>query len=132
MDLADIHRQATATREFTEVIEGATFTLRLPTRLDSRIALARVLAVNEGETANDVLAIRVERESLMQAIVRWSDVPLRWVLGDVEPADAPCEFDRSVIGLLLDERPDVAEKLGAALFSRIKEFNALRDTAAKN
>jgi len=132
MDLADIHRQAAAAREFTEVIEGASFNLRLPTRLDSRIALTRVLSANPGETDNDVLALRVERESLRQAVFGWSDVPLRWVLGDVEPADATCAFDRTMVGLLLDESPDVADKLGHALFSRIKAFNATRDTAAKN
>lgn len=132
MNLADIHRQAQAAREFTEVVDGATFTLRVPTRLDSRVALARVLAANPGEPDNGVLAIRVERESLMQAIVRWSGVPLRWVLRDVEPADEQCAFDRTMVGLLLDERPVVAEQLGRVLFERIRAYNEARDTAAKN
>lgn len=132
MDLADIHRQATAAREFTEVIEGATFTLRLPTRLDSRVALARVFAAHPQEKDEGVLAILVERESLVRAIVGWSGVPLRWVLADAEPADAPCPFDAGMVPLLLDERPDVAEQLGRVLFDRIRSFNATRDTAAKN
>ena len=131
MDLAEIQRLAAAAREFTSSIDGATFSLRLPTRIDSRVALARVLAANPGE-AIDVLAIRVERESLVQAIVGWSDVPLRWVLGDAAPADELCAFDRAMVSLLLDEQPGVAELLGRDLFDRIRVWNETRDTAAKN
>ena len=131
MDLAEIQRAAAAAREFTIDIDGATFWLRLPTRLDSRIALARVLAANAGEQDNDVLAILVERESLRQAVVGWSDVPLRWVLVDA-PANEFCVLTRASVELLLDERPTVAERLGRELFARLRAFNEIRDTAAKN
>lgn len=131
MDLEEIQRHAAAAREFTSSIDGATFTLRLPTRLDSKLALARVLAAHRGES-NDVLAIRVERETLVQSLIGWADVPLRWVLRDAAPADEPCAFDRAVVGLLLDEQPGVAELLGRDLFDRIRAWNATRDTAAKN
>lgn len=132
MDLADIHRQATAAREFTEVIEGATFTLRLPDRLATRVAFTRVRAAHPDETSNNVLALLIQAETLKQAVVGWASVPLRWVLGDVEPADAPYEFERDGIELLLREKPDVADRLGTVLFERIRAFNATRDTAAKN
>lgn len=132
MDLADIHRQAQAAREFTECIDGATFTLRIPTRLDSRVALARVQAAHPGEQADMVLALLVERQSLVQAIAGWSGVPLGWVLRDAEPADQPCAFEPGMVGLLLDERPSVTEQLGRALFERMRAYNDQRDTAAKN
>lgn len=131
MDLAEIQRHAAAAREFTVVIDGATFTLRLPTRLESRVALARVLAAYPNES-NDVLAIRVERESLVQAIRGWSEVPLRWLLGDAAPGDERCAFERDMVSLLLDEQPGVAEVLGRDLFDRLRAFNETRDTAAKN
>lgn len=132
MDLADIHRQASAAREFTEVVEGATFSLRLPDRLDSRVAFARVRAAHPDEESNTVLAILIQSETLKQAVIGWAGVPLRWVLGDVEPADAPYAFERDAVELLLREKPDVADRLGAVLFERIRSFNATRDTAAKN
>lgn len=144
MDLSDIHRQALAAREFTETIDGATFTLRLPTRLDSRIALTRVLAAHPGETNNDVLALRVERESLIQAIVGWTGVPMHWVLpgATAEPpleacvsdAAPPAQFAYSpqCVALLLDTQPDHAETLGRELFNRVRRRNGVLDTAAKN
>jgi len=130
-DIDDIERQARAAREFTETIEGATFTLRLPTRLESRVALARVMAANAGETDNDVLAILVERETLRNAVIGWSGVPVSWILDDAADA-GEFAYRQAVVPLLLDERPDVADQLAGALFGRLKTYNSRRDTAAKN
>ena len=132
MDLAEIQRQALAAREISIVIDGASFTLRLPTRLDSQVALARVLAANKGETNDHVLALRIERETLLQAVSGWSGVPARWLVPDADPADAPCEFGRGLVAVLLDERPDICEQLGKTLFESMRLHNERRDTAAKN
>jgi len=132
MDIAEIQRQASAAREFNVQIDGAAFKLRLPTRLDSRVALARVLATHADESDNDVLAIHVERQALVQSVLRWDGVPMRWVLADTNDLKAQCEFQVGLVGLLLDERPDIADHLSRELFARLQAFNEIRDTAAKN
>lgn len=126
MDLDDIRRQALAAREFQRVIEHATFTLRIPTRHETTLAIRRA-----GPLEDEARLLVAERLLLEGAIVRWSGVRVRDVLPGHELAE-DLAYDRSAVGLLLDAQPDWARELGLAMVDHMAARNAAQDTAEKN
>ena len=126
MDLAEIQRRAQAARESTIEIDGATFTMRLPTPLETRVACVQAGGVVQSEQV-----LRAERIMLCGAIVGWSGVPLSWVLHDAETGEF-YEYSPEAVGLLLDQRAALAIVLGDQMSLRMHEWNERQGTAAKN
>lgn len=126
MELDDIRRHALAAREFQKVIEHATFTLRIPTRHETQLAIRR------GGPSDDVARLLVAERLLLEgALVRWSGVRVQDVLADHEFAeDLPHE--PAAVPLLLDAQPDWAHQLGVALMDAMASRQAAQDTAEKN
>lgn len=131
MELDDIRRQALAAREFPVAIEHASrrisFTLRIPTRHETRIALQR--AGPQDDAARLLVA---ERLLLEGAVVAWIGVRIGDVLPEHEPGSDELAFERSAVGLLLDAQPAWASELGLQLVDRMAQRNTAQDTAAKN
>lgn len=126
MDLAEIQRRAQAARESTLDVDGATFTLRIPTAYETRLACHQV---GDGGRAEQLL--RVERVLLLGALVGWVGVPLSWVLPDADPHEAYV-FSPDAVELLLDARPALAVALGDQLSARMQARAEQQGTAAKN
>lgn len=128
MDLADIKRAAMAAREFTEVVEHVTFTLRLPTPHEAECAAARLrFSADDDETT-----VRMRRALVEGAVVGWSGAIVGDVLPDHPAAAESFVWHRDAVGVLLDARPQWARLLWPPLLARLEARNAQRSSAEKN
>lgn len=133
-DHASIQRQAAAARAYEQPIDdapGVVFELRLPTRLDVKIAAVRA---NAHAAAGDPAAgLLIERHLLLAAITGWRGVCIGHLLPGAADAAQPYEHaPGAAVATLLDAQPDWADILGAGLIGRMAERRAEQDTAAKN
>jgi hypothetical protein len=128
MELADIKRNALAARQFSVEVASATFTLTIPTKMQSSICYTE--AATKGKF-DRVAMIRFQRSLMLTAVSGWSGVLLRHALPGHE-GDEPFDFDADGVELLMDAQPDWEETLTAKLLDKIAERKAKEDTAAKN
>lgn len=128
MDLEYIRRKALAARQFECAAGPATFTLRLPTKLESSIAYA---GANSAGKADSSAGLRFERALALLAVVGWSGVLVRHVLTKHQ-GDEPFAFEPGAAELLFDAQPEWEGVLLQALMSRVAERQAVEDTATKN
>ena len=128
MDLDYIARHAQAAREFTHAIGPVTFTLRVPTKLESSIAYtqAHTAAGRDGSAG-----VRFERALVVTVITGWSGVLVRHVL-TAHAGDDPLAFEPRAAAVLFDSQPEWEAGLLQALMTRVAERQAIEDTAAKN
>lgn len=129
-ELDYISRKARAAREFDCVAGPASFTLRVPTKLESSIAFAESL---DGRKRRDsVTSLRFERALVLQSVVGWSGVTVGHVLPDYTQPAEPFEFEPGAAELLFDAKPEWEGAVLQALMQRIAQRQAAEDTAAKN
>ncbi|MEW6169681.1 MAG: hypothetical protein AB1651_18605 [Pseudomonadota bacterium] len=121
MDLAEIARRQLAAREIRHSVDGRSFTLRLPTRHERKLVLARVCdeaqwraggVEGEAFVLPTELSMRVTRLLLERAIVGW-DVTLGDVLPEVdgEAGAEPLPWSATAVPLLLDAQPQWESEL---------------------
>jgi hypothetical protein len=125
MDLDDIRRKALAARTFDHAVGGVTFTLRLPTKLESTIAWTVANSERDGSAG-----VRFERALAEVAIAGWSGVSLRHILPD--HADEAFAFEPGAASVLLDAQPEWEASILQAVLQKITERQAAEDTAGKN
>jgi hypothetical protein len=126
-DLNDLRRKAQAAREFLVHEGGAVFTLRLPTAHETDIEALRARSEESASAAQGVLLMR---RLLEKAVVAWQGV-IGELLAPQGGSDA-VELSPEAVGLLLDNRPDIAATLYAAFVERAAARTAAREQAAKN
>lgn len=130
MDLADLKRRSLAARETSHEIDGRAFTLRVPTRHETTVAVRRASAGAGGDEA--AVYVIVRRNLLEAAIVRWSGVKV----GDMLPGEGDAGDDYphepGAVPFLLDAQTDWAAELSDKLVELIAARNSLQDSAAKN
>lgn len=120
MDWAAIQAQQRAAREIEAPAGGHSFTLRVPTRHEVNVAVARLLVAN-----GDGSVALLQRKLLELAIVGWNGPRMRDLLPASDDATPlPCE--PAAVPLLLDEQPELEDELGAALN---RAFAARRERA---
>ena len=99
MELDDIRRNAIAARQFEAVVDGVTFTLRVPTKLEASIAYME----STGSTSASS-QLRWQRALLVLAIVGWSGLRIAHVLLDTDGAFEfelrPWHWDRRCVWFL--------------------------------
>lgn len=127
MDIQTIKRRSMAARESTLLVNGRSFTLRLPTTFELTLLAQRASLSKDEPAASFVLL----RRALEQAVVGWDGVRVADLLPDSDDA-TPLAFDAEAVPLLLDAQPDVADALTAELASKIAARAARMDTAEKN
>lgn len=126
MDAADLKRKALASRQVQlEVAKSISFTLTLPTTLESSIAYSQASKPDDGATMP-----RFQRALVLLAVTGWSGVTANHVLTG-EGAEA-VPFDQSLTPVLLDAKPDWEEKLTHTLLDELAKRKEVRDTAVKN
>lgn len=113
-DIADLTRKALAAREFTVPVGAASFTLRLPTEHEKRVASLR--ARGSTTEADPAFADVVIRALLEAAVVRWSGVTADMLApgGGTEAVDVV----PGAAALLLDNQPETAQALTLAFIER--------------
>jgi hypothetical protein len=124
VDLKQLKEKSEAARTFTAVYKGHSYTLRLPTRHETRATVAQV--TEQYGNANFVWA----RTLLERALVGWTGP----TVGDVLPdgGQEPLLWEPAAVVLLLDERPDIEDFLSGELMERIKERNTKLEALTKN
>lgn len=140
MDLAEIARRQIAAREIKHTVGGRSFTLRLPTRHERKLVLARVCdegqwrgSADEGGIMPTEIAMRATRLLLERAIVGW-DARLGDVLADLDAtaADEPLPWSAQAVPLLLDARPEWEAELQRAFAEAENARNAPIEADEKN
>jgi hypothetical protein len=134
MDLADLKRLATAAREISVAVGGATaprrITLRLPTQHQLVLSARRSGLHNLQDDA--AAHVVLQRNLLLLAMVAWSGVLVSDVLPghpqDVEPLD----FSTESAELWIDAHPDWEAELSSALMTEMASRKQIQDTATKN
>lgn len=125
MELDQIERIARASREFTDSHDGVTVTIRIPTRHETRAALAQSSsATPEGRL------VEAQRSLLLKAIVAWSGVLVRHLVPDV-PEETPVDHAPLAVQILLDAQPDWADRWQDLLAGRMAERRQMEETAEK-
>lgn len=127
-DLDYIQRKAEAARRFEHVVDGRTFQLRRPTRLETSIALAQSAPGGKRDSASGV---RFNRAVVEVAVVGWSGVRTRDVLPG-HPQDEPFEFEPGAAAVLFDAQPQWEDQLLDALLRQTAAASATQDAAEKN
>lgn len=134
MDLDTLKRRATAAREFQVAVGPQDalrqFTLRVPTPHEVKVAASRagVASVLEDQAAHVLL----QRALLLLAVVGWSGVTVGDVLPQAEQSTDALELESGAVELVLDANPEWEKVLGNALYERMTQRRAQKDTAAKN
>lgn len=128
-DLEYIARKALAARRFQHAAGPATFTLQMPTKLESSIAFAQSV----GDGRRDAAAnLRFQRALVLQAVIGWSGVLVQHVLPQhPDPAEG-FEFEPGAAEVLLDAQPEWETELLQALLGRVAAREAAEDSAEKN
>jgi hypothetical protein len=129
MELDDIKRHALAARQFQVTHGEGTFTLTMPTKLQSSIAYAQ--AMEASARVASATSLRFNRALLLLAITTWSGVLLKSALPDIA-SDEQMEFEPGAVELLLDAQPDLEKVLFEELMSRFMQRSKVLDTAEKN
>lgn len=126
MDINDLRRKVLAAREFSLVIDGVTFTLRVPSEHQVQVASLR------SGLGNDSAAMPLLRRRLLEeALIHWAGAQVSHLVPGHEP-DEPLDFDAEVVPLLLDVQAEWAQQLDEALVLRLAERRKPQDTAEKN
>jgi len=125
MEFSTLQAQIRAARQTSASVDGATFTLTLPSDHAWRIALeahrdelGRFL---QAEATYDVLSV---------AITGWEGVTARHLLAEA-PAE-PLPFSAAARAELLDARQDIADELMQKIGAALAERRAAREAARKN
>lgn len=129
MDLQELQARALRAREFTKVVDGRTFTLRIPTRDESLVAARRL-----GGSLGDNLAglLLLQRALLKDAIVGWQGLVVGDVLKDAPEAADALPFEAGAVPLVLDANPEWADQLSKELAERAAARNQRIEAEAKN
>jgi len=128
MDLDYIRRKAMAARQFECAAGPASFTLRVPTKLESSIAYAGAHSAGKVDSSS---GLRFERALGLLAVVGWSGVLVRHVL-PTHDGNEPFEFEPGAAEVLFDAQPEWEGVILQALMARVAERQAVEDTAEKN
>lgn len=126
MELADIRRNALAARQFSVEVAPATFTLTIPTHMESSIAYSKATI---GGKFDGGAQLRFQRALILTAVSGWTGVLLRHVLNE---GDEPIDFEPGAVDLLMDAQPEWESALVSELLDKMAERKAKEDTAAKN
>lgn len=132
-DIADLTRKALAAREFTVPVGAASFTLRLPTEHEKRVASLRARGVVKvGERPNEDPAFNevVLRALLEAAVVQWSGITADMLApgGGTEAVDVV----PGAAALLLDNQPETAQALTLAFIYRMADREQHAQELEKN
>ena len=113
-DIADLQRKANAAREFVVRVGAASYTLRLPTEHETRVAALRARGTtDEADPAfSDVLV----RSLLERALVAWDGVTCAMLAPGAGPE--PASLVPGAAALLLDNQPEAAQALTLAFVER--------------
>ena len=124
MDLKQLKEKSEAARTFTVMHKANSYTLRLPTRHETRVAVTQI--TEQYGSANFMWA----RNLLEKAIIAWTGP----TAGDVVPdgGDEPLLCEPDAVVLLLDERPDIEDFLSNELMARVKERSDKIEVLTKN
>jgi|GEM_PF-2656744 len=127
MTLDDLKAAVESSRRFTHTVDGRTFTLRMPTSHEVKMAYARART-----GTNDHLAafFQSQREIAERAVTGWTEV----IETDLVPegASAPLAFDASLVPLLFDVHAEWQMAISDAIDKRIAEREKTQEAAAKN
>jgi hypothetical protein len=127
-DIADLQRKAQAAREFQVVVGACTFTLRLPTEHEKRIA---VLRARGGLDAEDPAGTEVLIRALVEAaLVRWDGVTCDMLAPGA--GSEPAELLPGAAALLLDNQPEAARALALEFIERSAQRQQHAQAAEKN
>jgi hypothetical protein len=125
VDFDTFKKQLDAARQAKFRVNGAEFTLTLPTDYD--MAIAAEDCRDAQWRVNNTRAMRIV---LMQAVRGWEGVKASDVIPDA-PAE-PLEFSFAALGALLDHRRDITVDLTRQLTAAREERLAQREQSEKN
>ena len=131
LDIHDLRRKVLAAREFSLVIDGVSFTLRVPSEHQVQVASLRS-GLGSGERHEQGAALLLLRRRLLEeALIGWAGAKVSHLVPGYEPDEA-LDFDPDAVPLLLDVQGGWAQQLDEALVMRLAERHKPQDTAEKN
>lgn len=117
--------QMEASRRFTHVIDGITFTLRLPVPQ----AWRRAVMLNR-DSHGEVMTYLTARQLLDEALVDWAGLTQRHF--DVKADPSPIPFSEAWRSFFLDWRTDLADGLSRVLAEKREAWMAQFEADEKN
>lgn len=134
MELSDLKRLFTASREISVQVGGADaprhITVRIPTQHELTLATCRsgMRSVADDGAATALL----ERLLLTGSVVAWSGVLVGDVLPELPQAAEPLACEPGAVELLFDAKPEWAKTVWKELLDNLEKRRAVKDTAEKN
>lgn len=126
MDAQALKEHVEAARRTTLTVGERSFTVRLPSRMEMRMTYVHA---REGGMQDIEATLHTAHQMLLRGVQGWSGV--RASDFGADSAD-PLPFDASLLPLLLDERPQLAEALQDAFDEAIAQRAARQKEAEKN
>ena len=125
MDVKELKDRIEASRRVEAVVNGATFTMIMPTDHQLRVIMQR---------ANDANGQRVDaliwHRLLGQALVGWSGVKVADLF--VVENDEPLAFSAEARDLLLEHRLDIVDSLEREVLQWLSDYRSKREATEKN
>lgn len=125
MDLGEFKAKLERSRELEAKVGGATFRLRLPSEHAWRVA-SEEHRRDDGRVKNE----QASRALLQAAVLGWEGVTEGDLL--LDGGTEPLPFSAEALGMLLDERQDIADELTLALMKRLSQRRGEVEAARKN
>lgn len=123
MDAAELARRAAAAREFEHEIEGRTWRLRIPTRVEETLIQLKYAADGPGAIAF---------ATVYGAVVGWKKVTIGDALPGDEAAKDEAPWSPETVAAVLGDHQGWAEALYLELDRRRKEYRARFEADRKN
>jgi len=125
MDVKELKERIDAARRVEATVNGATFTMIMPTDHQLRVIMQR---------ANDANGQRVDaliwHRLLGQALVGWSGVKVADLF--VVENDEPLAFSAEARDLLLEHRLDIVDSLEREVLQWLSDYRSKREATEKN
>jgi hypothetical protein len=125
MDLATFKVQVEKSREFEATLAGVKFLLRLPSEHAWRLSTD-----DHRDQSGRVLTAKVHRKLLEGSVIGWDGLKAEHILKGAGNEAIP--FSRDALGLMLDERQDMADELAAIIARKISERREQQEIVRKN
>ena len=125
MDLGEIKARLEAARRVEREVNGATFTLVMPTAHQWRVALQ-----DNRDELGRVLEAKAYRQVLSKALVSWRGLKASDLVPEAPADEVP--FTPDARELLLDTRQDIADELTIGVGAWLADQRTKREEQLKN
>lgn len=129
MELAQLKQRLEDARRFDHEVDGARFSVVMPTEHEVRLWSA--YAIEGGARTAAAVMVAVSMQMLLAGVRGWSGVTVHHLLGD--GSQEPLEFDASLVPALLgDAQIAWGTAIAEAMQRRLVERRKRTEAAAKN